>query len=123
MNKKDIISLIAYRMHLATSLIKYEVRNNASTSTLTLSNNHSVNSETSEDEAEPPRKKQRKVVSQPILEVRYDNVGHLPVYSADNFASKCRFPGCKSRSRVKCVKCNMYLCILKNNWFLKYHTR
>jgi len=48
-------------------------------------------------------KKFRKVVNQPIPEVRFDNVGHFPQFCDDRFASKCRYSGCKSRSRVVCV--------------------
>ncbi len=58
-------------------------------------------------------RKQRKVVQQPLSNVRYDRIGHLPHFMDEKFASKCRFEGCKSRLRVICTKCNMYLCVLK----------
>ncbi|CAL1267494.1 unnamed protein product [Larinioides sclopetarius] len=66
--------------------------------------------------------KHRSVVKQPTKEVRLDGVGHLPRFMEDKNASKCRLPGCNSRTRVVCIKCNMYLCVVRNNCFEKYHS-
>ena len=68
-------------------------------------------------------KKPRKVVCQPIAEIRYDDVGHMPKFVDAKNASKCRNEGCKSKTRVMCIKCGLYLCILSNNCFIKYHTK
>lgn len=128
--KSKCMSLLAYRLHMATALIKYDAR--APILRLSLRGQPQVEEDISDapdddddddDDNTPPLPKYRKVVPQPIAEVRYDMVGHLPQYSNDKFPSKCRLPGCKSKSRVKCTKCEMYLCILKNNCFEKYHKK
>ncbi|XP_035207932.1 uncharacterized protein LOC118182658 [Stegodyphus dumicola] len=58
-----------------------------------------------------------------IKDVRLDGVNHLPRFMDDKNASKCRMPGCTSRTRVFCTKCKMYLCVLKNNCFETFHTK
>ncbi|GBL81300.1 hypothetical protein AVEN_143617-1 [Araneus ventricosus] len=110
---KGAKSLMEFRMMIATALCKYE-------GSITPRRGRPRLSESSDD-GEEPQRKQRKVVSQPMKEVRTDGFNHLPRFMNDKNASKCRFPGCKSRTRVICTKCNMYLCVLKHNCFEKYH--
>lgn len=130
MKRKDIIGLLAFRIRVAESMIRYEGGNPAeiisppqpARGRLRLPTPLRDSASDEDDPAVPPPKKHCKVIRQPIPEVRLDEVGHLPRYQDDKFASKCRFPGCKSWSRTKCTKCDVYLCILKNNCFEKYHT-
>ncbi|XP_046998421.1 uncharacterized protein LOC124613749 [Schistocerca americana] len=78
LNKKDQISLIAFRLHLAMSLMKSQELCNISKQPLTTRSE--IDEESSTDEEQfTPMPKYRKVVSQPIREVRYDQVGHYPV--------------------------------------------
>lgn len=75
------------------------------------------------DDVGPVSKRPRKIVPEPIFDVRFDNVGHLPVFKDAKNASKCRKQGCKSKTRTMCTKCEIYLCIVKNNCFHAYHTK
>lgn len=53
---------------------------------------------------------------------RTDGYDHWPVVDSLTTARACRLRGCKSRSRVRCEKCNLYLCLTKEkNCFKKFH--
>lgn len=58
-----------------------------------------------------------------VDDIRFDNVGHFPAYNEKR--SRCR--QCKNKnssSRIKCIKCNVGLCISdKKDCFLEYHTK
>lgn len=116
-DKKDQLSLLHYRLRLAHVLVHSEsLRRNSIPD--------ASSQEEEEEEAErdgPPLKKRRVVVPLPVNEVRYDNVGHIPKFiTSDKCSSKCRFPNCLSKSKVKCVKCNIYLCV-NNNCYYSWH--
>lgn len=73
----------------------------------------------------PPSKSKRKLntpgPNQPQPDVRYDNVGHLPLYS-DKWG-RCNF--CPMGvSRWKCQKCSVCLCLnAKQECFVAYHQK
>lgn len=56
---------------------------------------------------------------------RYDGFGHWPEQLAEGEeARRCRFGGCERTSRVRCLKCCVFLCISRNhNCFLKFHSQ
>lgn len=127
--RKDRLGLLQYRLNLAKAMMKYSggrVEPNfllpGTTSRPSSSSSPRSNLPSSSDANEPPIKKHRPVVPQPQHEVRLDNVGHLPRFVDSKSASKCRNPLCSSRCRTMCIKCNVYLCVLKNNCFENYHT-
>lgn len=131
--RKDKLGLLQYRLNLSKAMMKYDggrvnpnflncgsiSRPNTSTSPRSSLN---PTDDCRDCLIEPPSKKHRAVVPHPQPEIRLDNVGHLPRFVESNFASKCRHPTCSSRCRTICIKCNVYLCILKNNCFENYHT-
>lgn len=55
--------------------------------------------------------------------IRLDNSGHFPIKDELPQAKRCRLK-CGRRTRMRCVKCNLYLCIdgPENNCFFKFHT-
>ncbi|CAN9509212.1 unnamed protein product [Ophioblennius macclurei] len=67
------------------------------------------------------RKKRRGPArSIPALEVRTDAVGHWP--EVENGRQRCKFPQCKGQTVFKCAKCNIHLCLNKNNnCFREFH--
>ncbi|CAK1583501.1 unnamed protein product [Parnassius mnemosyne] len=131
--RKDMLGLLQYRLNLVKAMMKYsggKVEPNflipgsifcPSTSPSTRSSLTAA-SEGLQCTDDPPTKKHRLVVPQPQLEIRLNSVDHLPRFVDSKSASKCRHPTCSSRSRTMCVKCNMYIYVLKNNCFESYHT-
>lgn len=119
--KKDVMSLLQFRLHAGKAMAKYEVAPIALAARRP--GRPHLESDSDESDVEAPARKYRRVVSHPISEIRYDRTGHFPQFTDDKNASKCRNPGCKSRSRIICVKCKIFLCILKNNCFIKYHEK
>lgn len=60
----------------------------------------------------------------PDSAIRYDGVGHWPEQVAEGEGARCRFGGCERTSRVRCLKCCVFLCISRNhNCFLKFHSQ
>nr|CAI5851207.1 unnamed protein product [Callosobruchus analis] len=69
-----------------------------------------------------PFKKKLKIDVRPQTDIRYDAVGHWPVM--DLKPQRCKKELCQSRSRVKCEKCNVHLCMTSaNNCFKTFHIK
>lgn len=65
-----------------------------------------------------------KPANAPSLVKRYDGYDHFP--KCDNLKAPrcCRLENCSSRSRVRCRKCNVYLCNTReNDCFYIYHKK
>ncbi|XP_068083226.1 piggyBac transposable element-derived protein 3-like [Anabrus simplex] len=122
------LSLMDYKMHVGKALINFKDISYINIRKRGGPPSASTNPVDEDDDSEDDMDKQgtvkvRRVQSQPIPEVRFDNIGHLPKFVDAKNASKCRRPGCRSKTRVVCTKCGMYLCALKNNCFWHYHTK
>lgn len=60
----------------------------------------------------------------PDAATRYDGLGHWPEQLAEGEEARCRFGGCERTSRVRCLKCCVFLCISRShNCFLKFHSQ
>lgn len=58
----------------------------------------------------------------PSTEIARDGVGHFPAHDVGS-GTRCKLPGCKGKSRIKCIKCKVHLCLTKDkNCFLSFHT-
>lgn len=65
------------------------------------------------------RHKNRRKSESPADSKRYDKVSHFPNCSTKSF-KEC----IKSHTRIKCLKCNVGLCLNKSkNGFIKYHQK
>jgi len=57
-------------------------------------------------------------------EIRYDDVGHMPIIQS--VRQRCKQDGCTQKSTIYCKKCNVCLCIVggntHRNCFEAYHT-
>lgn len=75
------------------------------------------------DEDYTPNDEHQKWRSQPNPALRCYGAVHLPQMVDDTHASRCRLPGCKSKTYIMCTKCKVFLCVSKKgNCFQKYHT-
>ncbi|XP_060726856.1 uncharacterized protein LOC132846248 isoform X1 [Tachysurus vachellii] len=60
----------------------------------------------------------------PDAATRYDGLGHWPEQLSEGEESRCRFGGCQQMSRVRCLKCCVFLCISRHhNCFIKFHSQ
>ncbi|KAK3882873.1 hypothetical protein Pcinc_012742 [Petrolisthes cinctipes] len=101
--------LLSFRMAVSESLIR--------TGKIVKRGRPSSNEKT----ADPP-KKRRQQMSQvrPLMDIRLDKVGHFP--EVKNPRLYCKRLGCKGRTNIRCIKCNVNLCLNeKNNCFLQFH--
>lgn len=58
----------------------------------------------------------------PVEDVRFDNIGHMPIFSEK--IGRCKKADCKSRTYIQCTKCNVSLCISRDqNCFQYFHTK
>ena len=65
----------------------------------------------------------RPYIRRSINDVRYDRVDHLPIH-VDALGQRCKIEKCRGRSRIKCIKCGVHLCLSKeNNCFIAYHQK
>ncbi|KAG0443072.1 hypothetical protein HPB47_015317 [Ixodes persulcatus] len=75
-------------------------------------------------ETTQPSKKPHNAEALPTNTVRYDGQSHWPEHVGASFAHRCRREGCKGKSRIRCRKCNVFLCLtVENNCFLGFHTK
>ncbi|XP_039969660.1 uncharacterized protein LOC120781503 [Bactrocera tryoni] len=80
-------------------------------------------SESGDVDLTPPSKRYRPA-DQPCPEKRLDGINHWPEESDLKSARMCRRKECKSRTRTRCTKCDVYLCLnKKKNCFTIYHTK
>lgn len=57
----------------------------------------------------------------PPKDVRLDTIGHLPEHATTRH--RCKKPGCDSRTRFVCRKCQVHLCLSsEKNCFMEFHT-
>ncbi|KAH8037839.1 hypothetical protein HPB51_018327 [Rhipicephalus microplus] len=58
------------------------------------------------------------------VDIRIDGFDHFPTVDAIKNARCGRLLGCPSRSRTRCIKCNVYLCLTSDrNCFKMFHTK
>lgn len=80
-----------------------------------------------EDEPEPQQRQRShplkiyKPVNMPSTAKRHDGYDHLPVFDDIKAPRTCRMD-CGSRSKIKCEKCDVYLCLSRDkNCFKSFH--
>lgn len=116
--KKDQLDLMKYRLAVAEKL----------TSTPTSKRQNNLEEQLEEDENgeedEGPPKKKPLCTPLPCAEKMHDGFAHWPVMDNLTTNRNCRASGCRSRTRVRCTKCNIYLCLsVKNNCFTEFHNK
>ena len=111
---KLVMDLLSFREELADSLCKSEVspaRFRGRPSMRSLLNYTPI-----------PRKKTPASVL-PTVEVRHDGFDHWPEAMLLKSAQTCRLEHCGKSGRIRCQKCNVYLCLTSDrNCFHAFHT-
>ncbi|XP_060801930.1 piggyBac transposable element-derived protein 3-like isoform X1 [Amyelois transitella] len=76
-----------------------------------------------EDTMEINVPKKFKKAIKPSISLRYDGYNHLPQFDDLKSPRACQNENCKSRTKTRCIKCNAYLCIARNqNCFKDFHS-
>ena len=77
-----------------------------------------------DDSEEGPSAKRRRSVEVPAIPQRTSAAKHLPEMTDVKNSMRCRMPSCNSKSKVRCIACNVFLCMTcDRNCFLKFHKK
>lgn len=60
------------------------------------------------------------VIPIPENDMRFRRMWHFPEHAKFQNQLKRRKLGCKGKSRVRCIKCNIFLCLQNKNCFLNF---
>lgn len=105
--QRKTLDLCSFKLHVAEALLDAPPPPNEDLSD-------------SEDEDVP----RNRPAGLPSAARRYDQYGLFAVCEDLPAPLRCRLEDCNSRSRIRCSKCNVYLCLNKNkNCFLGFHVQ
>ena len=109
---RDVMPLVDFKLSVADALCK---------SNKTVSRKRGRPSNEVEKQLKE-KKKKGKTVAVPIVDVRLDGMGHLPIWMEKR--QRCKFPQCVSKSFIWCQKYKVNLCVNNDrNCFLRFHTQ
>lgn len=112
---KDTMDLLKFRLNLGEYLLSGTKRRTPDETESDEENNLNQENE---------RRKRRVPATLPCVDKRYDGFEHWPSCEDMKNPVKCRLEGCDSRSRVRCTKCNIFLCFTKHkNCFRSFHCK
>ncbi|CAK1602445.1 unnamed protein product [Parnassius mnemosyne] len=77
-----------------------------------------------DDQVSSPRRDYKiyRPANRPLAEKRHDGYEHFPTSDDIKAPRTCRLETCSSRSKIRCDKCNVYLCLSRDkNCFKAYH--
>ncbi|GBP89921.1 PiggyBac transposable element-derived protein 2 [Eumeta japonica] len=107
-NKK--VPLLDFRMDIAD--------------TLSCTPDHPRRVEGDDDSVPVPRREYKiyRPANAPSAAKRYDGYEHYPISDDIKAPRTCRMVNCESRSKIKCEKCDVYLCLSHDkDCFKSYH--
>ncbi|KAI0208408.1 hypothetical protein LSAT2_030110 [Lamellibrachia satsuma] len=112
---------IEHRIDSQSTMQLYDFR---STVALALMNAEPESSCDSDTSSEAEQGQRRRVSALPDLASRVQAAKHLAVaYDLKNSA-RCRLENCKGKTRIKCDKCNVFLCLTSaRNCFRDFHSK
>ncbi|KAL3216925.1 hypothetical protein MRX96_032713 [Rhipicephalus microplus] len=109
--RRNTMSLLDFRLAVAEALCASPKRKRLESNNENVQPNHST-------ERSPGAAKI------PGVDKRLDSYDHWPSVDSLSSARCCRLAGCTSRTRTRCEKCNVYLCLSSDkNCFKVFHTR
>lgn len=111
MPRKSVKDLLSFRLEIAEALLFTPKRKF-----------NELNESSSSDEEEQTRTN-NKCSPLPGSSKRLDGGDHWPVVDKLKTARACRLKQCNSRTRTRCEKCDVYLCLTSDkNCFKTFHT-
>lgn len=109
--KNKLKDLLEFRLEIADSLVGAPDRKR-----IPFIENENVNPNVNFERYRPAHK--------PSEARRYDGYEHYPIFDEIDSPRTCRLENCKSRSKIRCEKCNVYLCLSRNKFcFKNYHKK
>ncbi|XP_037526438.1 piggyBac transposable element-derived protein 3-like [Rhipicephalus sanguineus] len=106
-HRKNIMQLLDFKLELAHFLLASD-KGFAST----------------ESDCEALQLRKPAVVPLPSPSVRNLSASHMPEIVDQKSASRCRNPGCCERTKFRCCKCNLFLCLTAGrNCFKAFHKK
>ena len=115
--KKNIKDLMEFKMEIARDWLAASIKNKRP-----LAFDSSSSGEDNLEPTEPQHKVQNYRTPFPPEHKAKDKYEHWPIVDDLKTARNCRNKKCKSRTRVRCSKCNIYLCLTtKNTCFKDFH--
>lgn len=113
--KNEIMDLMHFKIAVAREWLTKSPNKRA------LSSEESNSSDTEENQMTTQRPQNYRAPVPPTTKVK-DGFEHWPEVCNIPNPKCCRMKGCKSRSRIKCTKCDIYLCLTaKKNCFTIFH--
>lgn len=107
-----IFDLLEFRMQVADGLTNTPIRQKR------------ISESDAESASEESNLRSIKRANQPSQAKRYDGYEHLPIFDEIASPRVCRMENCGSRSKIRCEKCDVYLCLSrKNNCYAAYHKK
>ena len=109
--RKDVYQFLPFKLDVAQTY-------------LAAVDDEAVHSSGDTSDEEPPAKRRRtRTVEIPAVPQRTAAAKHLPEMTEVNNSMRYRMHGCRGKSKVRCVACNIFLCMRADrNCFLKFHT-
>lgn len=104
------LSLIDFKVDVAETLIRANI-------------SREVRAERATSSATDSQRKTTKPVPIPNNDVRLDGYHHFPDHMKLENPMKCRNFGCAGKTRVRCTKCNVFLCLQNKNCFLNFNMK
>lgn len=109
-SRKDTLTLLDFRFSVADTLTNFPEQDRRN--------------DVDDSENEPPPINRQYRPIRPSQGKRYDGYDHLAVFDDIKAPRSCMMEGCHSRSKIKCSKCAVYLCLSRNqNCFQFYHLK
>ena len=106
--KKDIMQFLDFRVSIAQVY-------------LAAVNEEAGDSDESETDSAAAGRRRQLVTAVPATQQRAVGM-HLPLMTDLQYSMRCRSHGCTQKTKVKCTKCNVYLCMVAGrNCFYEFH--
>lgn len=101
------MKLLDFKLSLGNTLTQFNPANKKRTSIVEVENSQIIR-----NEVRPPK------------DMRLSTIQHMPGHDDNNNASRCKLEGCKGKSRVFCITCDVHLCLNKGkNCFQLFHSQ